>query len=956
MTPVDFVSKWEGVATRERQASQEHFIDLCRMLQLPTPNEADAFGNSYAFDKGAEKTSGGEGFADVWKQGHFAWEYKGKKKNLDAAYQQLLEYREALGNPPLLIVCDLNEFRIHTNFTGTQKVVHRFALSDFVTPGSEALGLLRAVFLDPERLRPTVTREQITEEAAARFSELAGRLRDRGHEAHETAHFLMKLLFCLFAEDVRLLPEGLLNRLIAITRKSPEEFTRQIQELFRKMSVDGGYFGPERIEWFNGGLFEDAVALPLTSDDLDVLGEAARLDWSNVEPAILGTLFERGLDPSKRSQLGAHYTDKASILRVVEPVVIAPLRREFESLKATVLQYMEASVPAPVRRRKATEQPAAALRAFLERLRNVRVLDPACGSGNFLYVTLQALKDLEKEVILWGALTIRTAQIELPGVGPQVVRGIEINPYATELARVTIWIGEIQWMIANGFGYRTNPILAPLETVECRDAVLDRSIADLPRKAAWPDAEFVVGNPPFLGGKKLRATLGDDYVTDLFRAYDGEVPREADLSAYWHERARQAIEGGGSRRAGLLATQGIRGGANQEVLRKIKTTGDIFFAWSNEPWVVEGAVVRISIVGQDNGSEVERALDGASVSAIYPDLTGARVGSAAMDLTSTPRLAENIRVAFMGDTKGGPFELSGATARQLLAAGPNPHGRPNSDVIVPWINSLDVTRRPRDMFIVDFGTDMTEAIAAQYEAPFEHVRREVMAIRAASRTTRPEWWLHERPRPDMRKALARLDRFIVTPSLAKHRVFTWARRPTLPDHQVFVFARDDDYAFGVLHSRAHHVWSLRKGTLLRIDPRYTPTTTFDTFPFPWPLHDQSAALSAAQKMHHAAIEIAAKVLDEQRSRWLNPPELIRLEPDIVSSLPARVIPLDDDAAAELGRRTLTKLYNARPTWLTHLHESLDRAVCAAYGWEEDVSDEDILRRLLALNHQRAGQI
>jgi len=300
LSPAEFATKWAGSMQTERAAAQEHFIDLCRMLGVPTPNEADPAGEMYAFEKGAEKTGGGDGFADVWKRGHFAWEYKGKRKNLDAAYSQLLQYREALDNPPLLAVCDLDRFEVHTNFTNTPVVVYRFTLADLLAEPKEPLRILRALMENPEELRPGKTRDDITAEAARQFASLAERLRERGYEPHDVAHFLNKLLFCMFAEDAGLLPEGLLRRLTTAAQADSRVFTDGLAELFAKMSDKGGLFGAERIQWFDGGLFDGSRVLPLTTEEIRTVEQVSRLDWSQVEPAIFGTLFERGLDPSKR--------------------------------------------------------------------------------------------------------------------------------------------------------------------------------------------------------------------------------------------------------------------------------------------------------------------------------------------------------------------------------------------------------------------------------------------------------------------------------------------------------------------------------------------------------------------------------------------------------------------------------------------------------------------------------
>ena len=679
-----------------------------------------------------------------------------------------------------------------------------------------------------------------------------------------------------------------------------------------------------------------------------------------MEPAILGMLFERGLDPDKRGQLGAHYTDRAKILMVVEPVVLAPLRREFAAVRERVDDLMKGRDPSPLTRegRRRDRLPApersgeAEWRAFLVRLRGVRVLDPACGSGNFLYLALRLLKDLEREAIRWGAERLRISG-EFPQVGPHNVLGIEVNPYAKELAGVSIWIGQIQWMRDHGYGFPSEPVLAALDSIEQWDAILTRDDEGAPVPASWPEAEFIVGNPPFLGTKMVRLSLGDEYVDDLFAAWDGVVSRESDLACYWHEQARRWIAAGAAKRAGLLATNSIRGGANRTTLDRIRESGDIFMAWSDEPWVVEGAAVRVSIVGQDDGTEMERRLDREPVGAINSSLT------TGVDLTQAVRLAENAGVSFQGANKVGAFDIAGEVARTMLREPSNVNGRPNSDVVVPWVNGLDITRRPRDMFLIDFGTAMTEAEAADYEAPFAHIEEHVRPVRAKNRRKfrREHWWIHGEAVPGMRTALAPLSRFIVTPTVAKHRLFVWLSAPTLPDHQLIAIAREEDYAFGVLHSRAHELWSLRMGTSLEDRPRYTPSTTFETFPFPWPLDRPASALTAERRSHRDAIAAAARELDAARRHWLNPPEWVREEPDVVASLPPRLLPVNEAAAKQLAKRTLTNLYNTRSAWLANLHRDLDAAVFASYGWGESadvesLGEEELLERLLGLNIER----
>jgi type II restriction/modification system DNA methylase subunit YeeA len=515
-----------------------------------------------------------------------------------------------------------------------------------------------------------------------------------------------------------------------------------------------------------------------------------------------------------------------------------------------------------------------------------------------------------------------------PEVSPEQLWGIETSPYAHELAQVSIWIGYLQWMVDNGFGTRQEPILGPMTNILWMDAILDYDEDGNPVEPDWPEADVIVGNPPFLGGKRMRAELEDSYVDDLFGIYQGQVAREADLVCYWFERARELVSDGKIQRVGLLATNSIRGGANREVLKRIRQSGDIFFAESDRPWILNGAAVRVSMVGFDDGGQEERVLDGIPVQVINSDLTGA------LDLTSAERLAENENLAFMGDTKGGPFDLSPDVARKLLSATGNPNGNPNSDVVRPWVNGMDITRRLRGYHIIDFGADATLEEAALYEKPFEHVAEHVKPMRANNKreSYSSRWWIHMEPRPSMNRALAGFDRFLCTPRVAKYRLFVWLDAATLPDSATIAFARDCDYFFGVLHSRVHELWSLKMCTFLGVgnDPRYTPTTCFETFSLPWPPGEEPVGDPVVEE-----ISAAAKHLDELRRNWLDPEGI---------------------SDSELRKRALTNLYNARPAWLQNAHERLDQAVFAAYGWPPEISNEDILKNLLALNLERSNAV
>jgi len=584
---------------------------------------------------------------------------------------------------------------------------------------------------------------------------------------------------------------------------------------------------------------------------------------------------------------------------------------------------------------------------FLERLKKFRVLDPACGSGNFLYLALVALKTLEHRVNLDIEAMGFTRQF--PTVGPEAVLGIEINPYAAELARVSVWIGEIQWMRRNGFAVSPSPILKPLDTIECRDAVLNADGSE----TEWPKVDAIVGNPPFLGDKSMMSGLGAEYTLRLRAAYAGRVAGAADLVCYWFEKAGAAIAAGTLARGGLVATQAIRRGASRTSLDRIAEIGTIYNARSDEPWNLEGAAVRVSLIcfGQ-KGTSLIYQLDGADVLSINPDLTGGD-----LDLTQVRQLPENLGVCFQGPVKVGPFDIPGAFARECLTMPLNPNGRPNSDVIRPILNGMDITRRPSDTWIIDFG-DMSEADASLYEAPFEYVRTHVKPMRDANRDRqrRENWWRLGRSGADLSKATYGLKRVILTPRVSKHRFFVWGPARVLPDSRVNAITRDDDATFGILHSRFHEAWSLRLGGWHGVgnDPQYTPTTGFETFPFPTGLEPNLSIDGQTANPYFAAITKTASRLDELRNNWLNPSNLSRHEPEVVSGYPDRIVPINAAAAETLKTRTLTNLYNERPAWLMHLHQELDDAVAAAYGWPAHLSDDELLTRLLALNQARAA--
>ena len=815
MTPQEFIRKWRGTTFGERQAAQAWFLDLLKVVGHPDPIE---FGEPDRFT--FEKAVPG-GFADAYLEGCFGWEFKGSDAQLPGAFDQLLRYQVYLRTPPLLVVSSFQLIRVQTNFRDKETVVHDIPIAELGDP--EQLRKLHDIFFDPGAFEPERTVEQVTRETALLFGRIVEDMEERGGGGERLARYLNQLVFCLYAEDAGLLRDNLFSDIVRNQFRNPDMFNLAVKNLFAQMA-NGGLFGADAIAHFNGDLFNESDTVELSEVSLQRLVEAVEKNWRDIEPSIFGTLFEGVLDATKRSRLGAHYTGADDILLVVEPVVMKPLRREWEDARREIDDGIAGGN---------TDAARGMLDAFRERLAGVTVLDPACGSGNFLYIALRSLLDLEKQVIDyaaelgWHGLT--------PTVSPSQMTGIEIDLYAAELARTALWIGYIQWHEMNGFRYERDPILTPLDTIRRMDAILAYDGEGGAVEPEWPDAEFIVGNPPFLGSQMLRSNLGDNATEALYALYDGRIPGGADIVCYWFEKARANIEKGKCNRVGLLATQGIRGGANRRVLERIKQTGDIFLAHSDHPWILEGAAVHVSIVGFDNGAETERELDAEPVTVINANLT------AGADLTKARRLKENAGIGFKGIEKGGAFDIPENIALNMLNQ-PNPDGRDNRDVLKPWVNARDTTTRSRGMWIIDF-QEMTVEQAALYEAPFEYVGAHVRPMRERNREkrTRTYWWRFRRSGDDVRTAISSLTRYIATPRVAKHRVFVWLDGEVLPDSAVVAIARDDDYTFGVLQSRMHEVWARAMGTQLREAEsgfRYTATSTLETFPFPRPTEEQ----------------------------------------------------------------------------------------------------------------------
>ena len=602
------------------------------------------------------------------------------------------------------------------------------------------------------------------------------------------------------------------------------------------------------------------------------------------------------------------------------------------------------------------------LAIFHAKLAATRVLDPACGSGNFLYVALQKLLDLQKEVIVF-AQTHHDQSLPLT-VSPQQLYGIEINPYAHELAQITAWIGYLQWRAQNGFEEMDDPVLRPLGNIQRMDAILAYDADGQPVEPVWPSAEVIIGNPPFLGGYKMRSELGDVYANHLFKLYEQRIPGPADLVCYWFEKARAIIESQQVQRVGLIATNSIRGGVNREVLKRIKESGDIFMAWDDNPWVLDGAAVRVSIIGFDGGYEATKWFNGLPAAVINADLT------ASVDITTAHPLPENHNLSFQGVMKGGAFDIDEPLAKKMLADTNESSGVDNRDVVKPIYNGLDITQRPRNRWVIDF-EQMDLETAALYTMPFNYVLEHVKPVREEQRRKRrrDHWWQFGEPSPGVRRCIQRGQRYAAISAVSKHFALRWLSSNIVPDKALIVFCRDDDYFFGILQSRIHERWAIRLGTWLGKgnDPRYTPTTSFLTFPFPWRPGEEPRDSPLVQE-----IATAAQQLNAWREAWLNPPS------------PSTGM-IDPSYQKLLSQRTLTNLYNGLAYYRTHrgpafdpvvfkketggangraqietlhdLHTLLDEAVCSAYGWPPSIlaDEEQILTKLLALNQQRAGE-
>jgi hypothetical protein len=1032
-----FLARWQKAGGTERANYQLFLTELCSLLGMPLPEPAgdDTRDNAYVFERrvviNQPDGSSNNGFIDLYKRGSFVLEAKQTGKTLDSsgwdkamlkAHNQADQYARALpadeGRPPFILVVDVGRnIELYAEFSRSGSTYtpypdarsHRIRLEDLHK--EEIRERLSAVWLDPLSLDPARRSAKVTREIADQLAKLAKSLEAAGHSPQLVSSFLMRALFTMFAEDVGLLPERGFTELLQRLKNKPDTFAPMLEHLWQTMNSGG--FSPileSTILKFNGGLFAEASAIALDRDQMELLLKASEADWRYVEPAIFGTLLERALNPRERHKLGAHYTPRAYVERLVLPTVIEPLRAEWKEVQAAALTYESLGKH---------KEAVAEIRAFHQHLCDVRVLDPACGSGNFLYVTLEHMKRLEGEVLnLLHDLGESQGLLELQGVtvDPHQFLGLEINPRAARIAEMVLWIGYLQWHFrTHGKVNPPEPVLRDFHNIEHRDALITYDAVELvrdesgkpltrwngistktspitgepvpdesaqveqyvyrnPRKAEWPQADYIVGNPPFIGASTMRRTLGDGYV-DAVRSTWPEVPESADFVMHWWYIAAEAVRADKAKRFGFITTNSIRQTFNRRVMQaqlEAKNPLSLAFAIPDHPWVDagDGAQVRIAMTvgaaGEQNGrllqvrdehssdqdqDEIEVSLQ-EQVGFLHADLkTGA-------EMTGIKPLRSNSQLAYRGVTiMGDGFQVEpGNTLIQLEPA-----------ALKQLRNGKDLTNRPRGLYVIDlYGLSEGEALNL-YPAAFQRVLDRVKPERIAKKDTKDgaayakKWWLFAKPRPDLRAARLGLYRYIATVMTAKHRVFVQLDSVILPDQGLIAIMSDDSHSLGLLSSRLHVTWALAAGGRLGVgnDPRYNNSRCFDTFPFPVTCPEQQAQ-----------IRDLAERLDAHRKRQqAQHPEL---------TLTGMYNVLEKLRSGEpLSAKEMTFHEQGLVSLLRELHDELDRVVFAAYGWDDLASklvgkpgattprpdkseaqaeaEEELLCRLVALNSERTAE-
>jgi len=1033
----DFISHWAVASASERANSQPFLLGLCDLLGVPHPDSQPLNGYFFEFPIVEQHPDGttSNGRIDLYKRTCFVLESKQFQEAKAAASQLELAAEEAgvvsrkkssqpvrgtgawddammkargqaeryvraipNDNPPFLIVVDIgHSFEVFADFSQAGKAylpfpdprTFRIRLADLTD--EKIRERLRLIWTNPIALDPAKHSADVTREVSGHLAELAKSLELAGHEPQAVAQFLTRCLFCMFAEDVELLPENSFSELLESLPPTGEGFQDLMRQLFREMNTGTGkgisIVLRKKLLHFNGGLFADDTVLPINGLQLGLLKNAARQNWGNVEPAIFGTLLERALNPDERHQLGAHYTPRAYVERLVLPTVIEPLRVDWENVRAAAITQARSGDLKKAR---------AEVNAFHEKLCRMTVLDPACGSGNFLYVALQHLKILEGEIFDTAAQFGESFRLELEThtIDPHQFLGLEINPRAASIAELVLWIGYLQWHFKL-HGKRTppEPILRAFRNIQCRDAVLEydgephptlddagkaktvwdrkstktdlvtgREIPDEtkrvplltyknPRPAQWPQADFIVGNPPFIGTARMREDLGDGYAETLRATYPA-IPESADLVLYWWHKAAELTRAGRVKRFGLITTNSLSQTFGRRVVQtqlSAQPPLSLLFAIPDHPWVdtAEGAAVRIAMTVGAAGQHPGELLE---VTSEEPEADGAEKVSfksqhgkistdltTGADVTATVELRANEKLTSRGMMLFGDGFIVTPEEAAKLGLG---KVRGLEKIIHPYRNGRDLADKPRGAFAIDLFGLTPNQVRDQYPGVYQHVLTRVKPERDANRdkSIRENWWIFGRPRTEIRPALVGISRYIATVETSKHRIFQFLESEILPDNKLVVIALDDGFHLGVLSSRIHVVYSLAAGSWLGVgnDPVYAKSRCFD--PFPFPICGESGKNS---------IRKFAEELDAHRKR----------------------------AQAKDGL-TLTGLYNilekirageklAEKEKLIHdkglisvlkqLHDDLDAAVFAAYGWPASLTDAEILERLVALNTERAAE-
>lgn len=1036
----DFVERWKSSGGSEHANYQLFLVELVDALGLPRPNPVtdDDLNDHYRFERPVKFTHTSKarsGFIDLYRSGCFVLETKqgvnrkasqgvdlakGKAAQKQTrtghgvrgtsawddtmlkARNQADNYARAVskedGWPPFLIVADVGHvFEIYADFSRQGQgynqfpdgIRYRIHLDDLRR--EETRDLLRTIWTDPFSLDPSLKSAEVTREIAAHLAELGKSFEGQGHDGETVARFLMRCLFSMFAEDVELIPKDSFTELLRKLRGHPEDAEHALAGLWEAM--DKGAFAHAfmiKVKKFNGGLFKNPSALPLNAQQLKLLIEAAEADWKQVEPAIFGTLLERALDKRQRHKLGAHYTPRAYVERLVTPTIMEPLREDWRDVQTAVQRLTQDGKDDEARR---------LVRNFHQKLCEVTVLDPACGSGNFLYVALEMMKRLEGEVsALLYELDVK--QISYITVDPHQFMGIELNPWAANVAELVLWIGYLQWHFrTHGTAAPSEPVLRDFQNIRCGDAILEWSdrtprmdengqpvtrwdgvttmrhpvtgeevpdpTAQLqvydyakPKATIWPQADFIVGNPPFIGNKRMRENLGDGYVEALWHAYP-KMPQSADLVMFWWEkaalaaRAYDAKKGKGTRRFGLITTNSITMTFNTRVsqphIDAPKNPLSLLFAIPDHPWVdaSDGAAVRIAMTVGGKGNREGMILsvtseqrekseaDGRTVQFTNTKgkvLSNLRIGP---DIQSSGKLESNSKLCFMGVIPHG----EGMVVDQETARSLSKDQNGNIKILRPYSNGKDLISGKVDRLVIDAFPMDEDELRNVAPSIYQWLSDNVRPLREANRDKdlREKWWLHRRSNQDMRSALTGLNRFIATVETAKHRFFVFVDGEVLPDQKLRVVALNNAYFLALLQSRPHLVWSLARGATLEDRPVYNGTTCFDPFPFPDLTDDQRA------RLHALGEELDAH---RKRQQAAHPKLTLTQMYNVLEKLRAGEAIEGKDR--EIYDQGLVGI-------LRDLHDRIDAAVAEAYGWPADLGDEEILFRLVALNKERAAE-